>query len=482
MVNTTQDGGVRALLYTLKRHSDLIEGVVNWVIRYSKGNMIEILKDLMRNIYPSPVEYTTIVNDFTHVLVDNKEHKEELLSSGLIDFWIETHLRQADNDGNHSPEERTAAISFLSDLWMLFTDKLYQRDDLSNQLLKVFKRASRDRFRPLRITALSQMFRLLDIFSKTKNSFAPSVYKALAMSLVENHSDSTTREYIMHNFEQIFETQQTIPVGFVVEPLVNQLQLAEGVSYIYNSVDFQFFVTIAKHPKLQAQQAIPLIDVLAKIYLNDQAYAQWWSRPLMMLISRFINDAGVREFLVKFMTVSLSMLLALEKGKSTKKVKIPTTMNTNKGKENAKESKEEREINRSLKKTFIVEIIRKIQKLRHNYINSQMRGLVLSTNRRNNEIHGHDNVGCLVLLKFWGDPKTLVDEFTKLEEEREHKEAEEQKQNNQLVLADDMDPGNASAIEGLNARNSMELVPYEGKDSAYVTELQEKNLLLLFLG
>jgi len=420
----------------------------------------------MRTLYPSPVEYTTIINDFSHVLVENKEYKEELLTSGLIDFWIETHLRQADNDGNHSPEERTAAITFLADLWMLFTDKLFQREDLGNQILKVFKRASRDRFRPLRITALAQLFRLLDIFSKTKNSFAPSIYKALAMSLVENHSDSTTREYIMHNFEQIFETQQTIPVGFVVEPLVNQLQLAEGVSYIYNSVDFQFFVTIAKHPKLQAQQAIPLIDILAKIYLNDQSYAQCCSRPLMMLISRYINDAGVRDFLVKFMTVSLSMLLALEKGKGSKKVKIPTTMNSNKTKENSKESKEEREVNRSLKKTFVIEIARKIQKLRHNYINSQMRGLVLSTNRRNNEIHGHDNVGCLVLLKFWGEPETLVDEFNKLEEERERKEAEEQK-NNQLVLADDLDPGNASAIEGLNARNSMELVPYEGRDSAY---------------
>lgn len=186
----------------------------------------------------------------------------------------------------------------------------------------------------------------------------------------------------------------------------------------------------------------------------------------MMLISRYINDNGVKEFLVKFMTVSLSMLLALEKGKGTKKVKMPTTMNANKAKDNAKESKEEREVNRSLKKTFIVEIIRNVQKLRHNYINAQMRGLVLSTNRRNTEIHGHDNVGCLVLLKFWGDPKALVDEFNKLEEDRERREAEEQK-HNQLVLADDLDPGNASAIEGLNARNSMELVPYEGRDSAY---------------
>ena len=272
----------------------------------------------MRSLYPSSLEYVAIVNDFTHVLAENKEYREEMLSSGLIDFWLEMNVRQAENDGNHSAEERTAAVSFLTDLWILFTEKLFQREDLGNQILRVMRRASRDRFRPLRITALSQMFRLLDVFSKTKNSYAPTIYKTLAMSLVENHADTTTREYIMSNLEQIFESQPTIPVGFVVEPLVNQLQMAEGVSYHYNSMDFQFFVTIAKHPKLLAQQAIPLIDILAKIYLNDQSYAQCCSIPLMMLISRFINDQSIRELLVKFMTVSLSMLLALEKGKSAK--------------------------------------------------------------------------------------------------------------------------------------------------------------------
>jgi hypothetical protein len=417
-INTTQEGGIKAILYTLKRHSDLIENVVNCFIQFAKGSLIDILKELMRSLYPSPLEYIAIVNDFTHVLSENKEYREEMLSSGLIDFWLEFCVRQADNDGTHSSEERTAAVTFLSDMWVMFTEKLFQREDLGSQILRVLKRASRDRFRPLRLTALSQMFRLLDIFSKTKNSYAPLIYKALAMSLVENHADSTTREYIMQNLELAFDAQPTIPVGFVVEPLVNQLQMAEGVSYHYNSVDFQFFAVIAKHPKLLAAQAIPLIDILAKIYLNDQSYAQCCSRPLMMAISRFINDQGVRDFLVKFMTVSLSMLLALEKGKSAKKVKIPTSMNMNK-KNDSKQSKEEKEISRSLKKTFIIELARKIQMLRHSYVNREMKTLVLSTNKRNNEIHGKDNVGCLVLLKYWGDPKAMIDEFMAEEDERE---------------------------------------------------------------
>lgn len=450
----------------------MIESVVNCMIQLSKGSLIDILKDLMRTLYPSPLEYIAVVNDFTHVLNDNKEYREEMLSSGLIDFWLEMASRQADNDGTHSSEERTVAIAFLSDLWILFTEKLYQREDLASQILKVLKRASRDRYRPLRVTALAQMFRLLEIFSKTKNTYAPSIYKALAMALVENHGDVITREFIMQSFEQIFETQQTIPVGFVVDPLVNQLQLAEGVSYFYNSVDFQFFVTIAKHPKLHAAQALPLIDILAKIYLNDQAYAQACSRPLMMLVSRFINDRGVHDFLIKFLTVSLSMLLALEKGKISKKIKMPTTMNMNNKTKDSKQSKEEKEVNRTLKKTFIIEAARKIQKLRNATINNELKNLALSTNKRNVELHGHDNTGCLVLLKFYGDPKAMVDKFMQEEEEREKKEAEEEEEKNknqQLEITADVDPGNASAIEGGDYKGTMDVVPYgdSHRGSAY---------------
>jgi hypothetical protein len=351
------------------------------------------MKDLFKSIYTSPQEYISVVSDFTHVLSETKEYKNDMLNTGLIDYWLEAHIRQADYDSNNTSQGRTAAIAFLADLWYLFPDKLYQREDLADQILRVFKRAARDKFRPLRITALSQLFRLLDNFSKLKNTYAPSIYKALAMSLVENHSDSTTREYIMQNFEQILETQPTIPIGILVEPLVNQLQISEGVTYIYNSIDFQFFVCIAKHPKLQVHQAMPLIDILAKIYLNDQAYAQSCSRPLMMLISRFINDKSIHSFLTKYLTVSLSMLLALEKGKTTKKVKIPTTMNTKSKKKSSKETKEEKEITRTLKKTFIIECAKKIQNLRQPTVNLQLKNLVLSTNKRNNELHGSDNVG-----------------------------------------------------------------------------------------
>lgn len=88
-INTTQEGGIKAILYVLKRHSDLIESVVNVFIQFAKGSLIDILKELMRSLYPSALEYIAIVNDFTHVLAENKEYKDEMISSGLIDFWLE---------------------------------------------------------------------------------------------------------------------------------------------------------------------------------------------------------------------------------------------------------------------------------------------------------------------------------------------------------------------------------------------------------
>ena len=47
--------------------------------------------------------------------------------------------------------------------------------------------AARDKYKPMRLSTIAQMFRLLDNFSTTKNPSAPLLYKTLGHSLVENH-------------------------------------------------------------------------------------------------------------------------------------------------------------------------------------------------------------------------------------------------------------------------------------------------------
>ena len=104
-----------------------------------------------------------------------------------------------------------------------------------------------------------------------------------------------------------------------------------------------------------------------------------------------------------------------------------------------------------MKKTFIIEIARKVQNLNNDDINDHLRGLCLSTNRRNKELYNKLNIGILVLLKYWGDPKAMSLKYIEQEEEKERKIQEEEE------------------------RKIMELKEAERKKE------QDKNLVLAFL-
>jgi hypothetical protein len=53
--------------------------------------------------------------------------------------------------------------------------------------------------------------------------------------------------------------------------------------------------------------------MLAKVYLNDVSLASAAAVPFMLIISRFIQDEEVQEFMIKFETICLSMMMGLEK-------------------------------------------------------------------------------------------------------------------------------------------------------------------------
>jgi len=150
-ITTTQEGGISAILYVLKKHEDLIKQVVSTLVAFSKGNLPNILKEIIRPLYPSPREYISVINNFVHVLAEEEVTRDELLDSGLIDFWLETNIKQADMEAKNSPEERTTSLAYVCDLWVLFPDKIDARDGLKLQLVNLLKKLSLEKFRPLRI-------------------------------------------------------------------------------------------------------------------------------------------------------------------------------------------------------------------------------------------------------------------------------------------------------------------------------------------
>ena len=91
--------------------------------------------------------------------------------------------------------------------------------------------------------------------------------------------------------------------------------MGEGESYVYNSYDFTFFAKLANHPTLNPTQALYLIDSMAKIYINDFAFANSASVVFMAIAARFILHEQIFDFLIKFITMLFSMLPDLEKKK-----------------------------------------------------------------------------------------------------------------------------------------------------------------------
>jgi hypothetical protein len=111
----------------------------------------------------------------------------------LIDYWVELCAREAENDGKHSNEERLAALAVLSDIWLTYTEFIDQREEMTNTILFMLKRAVRERTKSIRTASTIFLFRMLESLSATKNKSAPVILKTLIFALIENPSDPTIR-------------------------------------------------------------------------------------------------------------------------------------------------------------------------------------------------------------------------------------------------------------------------------------------------
>lgn len=105
---------------------------------------------------------------------------------------------------------------------------------------------------------------------------------------------------------------------------------------------------------------------MAKIYINDFAYANCAAVPFMIIAQRFIRHDLVFDFIVKFMTMIFSMLPELEKKKEIKPIdekkgKKQVLVGKLAEEQKAKEQEEQlAETNRFLKKVRLIEILKKI--------------------------------------------------------------------------------------------------------------------------
>jgi len=188
------------------------------------------------------------------------------------------------------------------------------------------------------------------------------------------------------NFTQFFDTSDTIPVGILLEPLIKQFMESAGTTYKYNTFDFEFFANVVKHPKLKLSDAIPLLDVLAKIYLNDPIFCFAAAVPFMMIVTRFMEYPILMGYVKKFITLTLSTLLTAgsvhnnpesQQTRRRKPLPLPPSR-ARKSANSGVKPLNRKAMDVKLKKIAVVEICKKLVALQNPEVNELIESLCLS--------------------------------------------------------------------------------------------------------
>lgn len=236
------------------------------ITSYSKGHLVELFSVNLKEYYSDEIKYWETVTSFLASLLSNETFKEELKEflTDRIDEIITNF------DSYQDSQLQSIVLTFLIELWILWEEIMTEQ--YAQSTLKNIKILMRTNEKAIQYCKVAEMFKLLEIFTVHKNPAAPVIYKSLIFMLVENYYEDTTRQYVMSNFVQFFESSESIPVGILLEPLMKQFIESEGTTYNYNTFDFEFFISVVKHPKFKQSDAVTLLDILAKIYLNNNVF------------------------------------------------------------------------------------------------------------------------------------------------------------------------------------------------------------------
>lgn len=228
-------GGLLGILHCINTNYGItVEGPIAVLCQFGKFNYSELFTHHLMVSCQNTKEYMRVVTGFIQPLAEYRQSRDEVISAGIIHYWIDMSCKKADMDaiGSNTPDERAAALGLLLEIWSNFSNVVEEKAEYADFIIKVAQRANRDRSENLQIVSLTLLFRLIENFASDKNPYAPIVYKTLIFALMENHSKVKIREYILANFKLVFESFSSIPPSIVIEPLIKQVSFIKS----YNDI------------------------------------------------------------------------------------------------------------------------------------------------------------------------------------------------------------------------------------------------------
>ena len=199
----------------------------------------------------------------------------------------------------------------------------------------------------------------------------------------------------MNNFLIILQEIPNLPVNILIEPYVKQTQTSAKRQY--STADFDFYIALARHPRLSIKDAVILADNLGKIYFNDLLYSTSAEIPLVLIFGRFMDARPMQEFVSKILQLGLKLIYS----KLKLKPKIPVKETLSK-----EEQEEEKQLNYF--KRLLCGLSEKVIRLDNYEINKEIKDILIAGCAEIKKIAGGGIRGLKSVLDLLGDSNLLI--------------------------------------------------------------------------
>lgn len=166
---------------------------------------------------------------------------------------------------------------------------------------------------------------------------------------------------------------------------------------------------------------IQILDLLAKVFLNNLAFSHFAMFIINNLLSNHISNEAIHDFLIKLIKIALAILFASErKRKKTADNKIlinkkPNTI--------ANPSINEKEVLSAQKRNMIVELLRQVLQYHIEKLNKRLAPLIAHTILQIKTFSKKNHKGLMSVLSIIGNADDILQKY-----DRTHTETDSKKQ------------------------------------------------------
>ena len=189
-------------------------------------------------------------------------------------------------------------LSILSDAICYF----YPQETIINKIISYLNECIKNNVQNIFSTAIFQVFILMERLEKTKNKYAPQLYKTLVFLFLEEYDNELKREIILECFQKFFNKNNEVPIDILLEPYFKQLNSCLN----YSICDFCFFIKILEHPRIENKDIIDIIDFLLNVILNNAILSRTANLVLNLIFekklieNKCLNSYDINEIENKF--------------------------------------------------------------------------------------------------------------------------------------------------------------------------------------